>query len=228
MTRMTLPPRHLLRQGCNRNTAPSLDGGIVDLSARYAKDYPTLREVIAAGKLVQPCRRGRRPQRRITRSTTSPGCRRCPRRKRSSASASTIRTAMPSTRTARTRRNIRACSCARHAPSSAIDTPLVRPRASEQLDYEGEIVLVIGKAGRHIAESAALDHIAALTLCNEGSIRDWVRHAKFNVTQGKNFRFQRQPRAVARALHRGKRRSPTSASPRMSTASCGRTIAPAG
>src|SRR5258708_2817168 len=66
-------------------------------------------------------------------------------------------------------------------------TPLVRPRASAQLDYEGELVLIIGKAGRHIAESAALDHIAAVTLCNEGTIRDWVRHAKFNVTQGKNF-----------------------------------------
>jgi 2-keto-4-pentenoate hydratase/2-oxohepta-3-ene-1,7-dioic acid hydratase in catechol pathway len=66
-------------------------------------------------------------------------------------------------------------------------TPLVRPRASSQLDYEGEVVLIIGKAGRHIAESAALDHIAAVTLCNEGTIRDWVRHAKFNVTQGKNF-----------------------------------------
>jgi 2-keto-4-pentenoate hydratase/2-oxohepta-3-ene-1,7-dioic acid hydratase in catechol pathway len=67
------------------------------------------------------------------------------------------------------------------------NTPLVRPRASPQLDYEGEVVLVIGKAGRHIPQSAALDHIAAVTLCNEGTIRDWVRHAKFNVTQGKNF-----------------------------------------
>ena len=44
-----------------------------------------------------------------------------------------------------------------------------------------------GKAGRHIAEKDALSHIAALSLCNEGTIRDWVRHAKFNVTQGKNF-----------------------------------------
>jgi 2-keto-4-pentenoate hydratase/2-oxohepta-3-ene-1,7-dioic acid hydratase in catechol pathway len=67
------------------------------------------------------------------------------------------------------------------------DTPLVRPRASAQLDYEGELALVIGKAGRHIPQDAALDHIAAITLCNEGTIRDWVRHAKFNVTQGKNF-----------------------------------------
>ncbi|MBL8567628.1 MAG: fumarylacetoacetate hydrolase family protein [Phreatobacter sp.] len=65
--------------------------------------------------------------------------------------------------------------------------PLVRPKASNKLDYEGEVTLVIGKAGRHIAEKDALDHVAAVTLCNEGTIRDWVRHAKFNVTQGKNF-----------------------------------------
>lgn len=64
---------------------------------------------------------------------------------------------------------------------------LVRPPESPQLDYEGEIVIVIGKGGRRISEAAALDHIAALSLCNEGTIRDWVRHAKFNVTQGKNF-----------------------------------------
>lgn len=67
------------------------------------------------------------------------------------------------------------------------DEPLVRPTVSEQLDYEGEIVLVLGKGGRHIAEADALDHIGAITLCNEGSVRDWMRHAKFNVTQGKNF-----------------------------------------
>ncbi len=64
---------------------------------------------------------------------------------------------------------------------------IVRPTASSHFDYEGEVVLVIGKAGRHIEQSAALDHIAAVTLCNEGSLRDWLRHAKFNVTQGKNF-----------------------------------------
>lgn len=67
------------------------------------------------------------------------------------------------------------------------DAPLVRPPDSLQLDYEGEIVIVIGKGGRRIAETDALGHIAALSLCNEGTIRDWVRHAKFNVTQGKNF-----------------------------------------
>ena len=65
--------------------------------------------------------------------------------------------------------------------------PLIRPPESMQLDYEGEIVIVIGKGGRRISEAESLSHIAALTLCNEGTLRDWVRHAKFNVTQGKNF-----------------------------------------
>jgi 2-keto-4-pentenoate hydratase/2-oxohepta-3-ene-1,7-dioic acid hydratase in catechol pathway len=64
---------------------------------------------------------------------------------------------------------------------------MVRPPESEQLDYEGEVTIVIGKGGRRIACEDAYDHIAALTLCNEGTIRDWVRHAKFNVTQGKNW-----------------------------------------
>ncbi len=74
-------------------------------------------------------------------------------------------------------------------PSSFVghDVPLTRPTVSEQLDYEGEVVVVIGKGGRHVAEADALDHIAALSICNEGTVRDWVRHAKFNVTQGKNF-----------------------------------------
>jgi len=67
------------------------------------------------------------------------------------------------------------------------DRPLIRPRVSDKLDYEGEIAIVIGKGGRHISQDKAYDHIAAMTLCNEGTLRDWVRHAKFNVTQGKNF-----------------------------------------
>ena len=65
--------------------------------------------------------------------------------------------------------------------------PLTRPPESHQLDYEGEIVVVIGTRGRRIPEAKARDHIAGVTVGNEGTIRDWVRHAKFNVTQGKNW-----------------------------------------
>ena len=75
------------------------------------------------------------------------------------------------------------------APDSLVghQGTIVRPRESEQLDYEGEIALVIGRAGRRIAPEAALAHVAGATLCNEGTIRDWMRHGKFNVTQGKNW-----------------------------------------
>lgn len=65
--------------------------------------------------------------------------------------------------------------------------PIVRPPESEQLDYEGEIAIVIGEGGRRIPRETAENHIAALTCLNEGTIRDWLRHGKFNVTQGKNF-----------------------------------------
>ncbi len=64
---------------------------------------------------------------------------------------------------------------------------IVLPKESEQLDYEGEIALVIGRAGRRIAAEHAMEHVAGVTLCNEGTIRDWMRHGKFNVTQGKNW-----------------------------------------
>lgn len=67
------------------------------------------------------------------------------------------------------------------------DSHLLRPLESEQLDYEGEIAIIIGRTGRRIAQEHAEAHIAGLTCLNEGTIRDWVRHGKFNVTQGKNF-----------------------------------------
>lgn len=70
---------------------------------------------------------------------------------------------------------------------TAHECPLIRPPESQQLDYEGEIVVIIGKGGRRIPEDRAYEHIAGLSIMNEGTLRDWIRHAKFNVTQGKNF-----------------------------------------
>jgi 2-keto-4-pentenoate hydratase/2-oxohepta-3-ene-1,7-dioic acid hydratase in catechol pathway len=63
---------------------------------------------------------------------------------------------------------------------------LVRPPESDRLDYEGEIAIVIGKGGRRIAQSAALDHIAGYACYNEGSVRDWQRHSGQYIP-GKNF-----------------------------------------
>jgi 5-carboxymethyl-2-hydroxymuconate isomerase len=64
---------------------------------------------------------------------------------------------------------------------------LVRPPESAELDYEGEIVMVIGKGGRRIRQEDWRQHVFGWTLGNEGTIRDWVRHGKFNVTPGKNW-----------------------------------------
>ncbi len=75
------------------------------------------------------------------------------------------------------------------APNSLVGSGqnLVRPKISEQLDYEGEIAIVIGRDCKHVAKDDALGVIAGITLANEGTIRDWTRHGQFNVTQGKNF-----------------------------------------
>ena len=64
---------------------------------------------------------------------------------------------------------------------------ILRPRVSAMLDYEIEIGLIIGRPGRYIAREDALSHIAGVTIVNEGTLRDWLVHAKLNVTQGKNF-----------------------------------------
>jgi 2-keto-4-pentenoate hydratase/2-oxohepta-3-ene-1,7-dioic acid hydratase in catechol pathway len=68
----------------------------------------------------------------------------------------------------------------------AAGAPLIRPRESERLDYEGELAVVIGKAGRRIAKADALDHIAGYSIFNDASVRDWQRHNS-QFTPGKNF-----------------------------------------
>lgn len=69
---------------------------------------------------------------------------------------------------------------------SAHNEDILDPKAGEQFDYEGELVAVIGKAGRHISEDNALDHIVGYTIMNEGSVRDWMAMGTQN-TPAKNF-----------------------------------------
>jgi 2-keto-4-pentenoate hydratase/2-oxohepta-3-ene-1,7-dioic acid hydratase in catechol pathway len=64
--------------------------------------------------------------------------------------------------------------------------PIVLPPESNQLDYEGEIAIVIGKGGRRISKEKAWEHIAGYSPYNDGSIRDWQRHT-VQFTAGKNF-----------------------------------------
>jgi len=64
--------------------------------------------------------------------------------------------------------------------------PLVKPAVSDQFDYEGELAVVIGKEGRHIPASRALEHVAGYSCYNEGSVRDWQRHTS-QFLAGKSF-----------------------------------------
>src|SRR5260221_2111150 len=153
-----------------------VEGGVVDLSARFAKDYPTLREAIAAGALTK---------------LAEDAARRSPDH---ALDAITWLTPIPAPekiicigvnypdRNAEYKDGQDAPkfpSMFMRTPRSFVghNTPLVRPRASAQLDYEGEVALATVKAGRHIPESAALGHIAAIALSNEAATRDWCGRA---------------------------------------------------
>ena len=54
------------------------------------------------------------------------------------------------------------------------------------LDFEGELAVIIGKHGRHIPQDEAFNHIASYSIINDGSVRDWQRHA-IQFCSGKNF-----------------------------------------
>lgn len=62
--------------------------------------------------------------------------------------------------------------------------PIVLPRVSDRFDFEGEVAIMIGKAGRHIAVKDAMSHIAGYSIVMDGSLRDYQKHS---VTAGKNF-----------------------------------------
>lgn len=66
------------------------------------------------------------------------------------------------------------------------NAPMIRPSASGSLDYECELAVIIGKGGRHIERTGAMDHVAGYSCFNDGSVRDWQRHTS-QFTPGKNF-----------------------------------------
>ena len=66
------------------------------------------------------------------------------------------------------------------------NAPMVRPSFSDTLDYEAELMVIIGKGGRHIAEAEALDHVFGYSIFNDGSVREFQRKSS-QWTPGKNF-----------------------------------------
>ena len=64
--------------------------------------------------------------------------------------------------------------------------PILRPAVSDQLDFEGELAVIVGRRGRYIAAEQALEHVAGYSIYNDASIREWQRHTH-QYTPGKNF-----------------------------------------
>jgi 2-keto-4-pentenoate hydratase/2-oxohepta-3-ene-1,7-dioic acid hydratase in catechol pathway len=161
------------------------DKGIVDAASRLGSRFPDLRSVIAAGQLGELENLAKAPidlalaDVRLLKPIPNPGKILCVGVNYADRAAeykdNSERPKYPSIFV--------------RFPASLVahEEPIVRPPESKQLDYEGEVALVIGRRARRIPEADAISCAMGYTICNEGTIRDWLRHGKFNVTPGKNF-----------------------------------------
>jgi 2-keto-4-pentenoate hydratase/2-oxohepta-3-ene-1,7-dioic acid hydratase in catechol pathway len=158
-----------------------VDGGLFDLGARVGARYPTLRAALAGDALGEISRSaGAKPDLALAQATLLPPI---------PAPDKIVCIGL----------NYRA-----HAAEAGLKVPdnpslflrltntlvahggaLVRPSASSDMDYEGELAVVIGRAGRHIAAAQALEHVAGYACFNDGSLRDF--QFKHSVAVGKNF-----------------------------------------
>lgn len=160
------------------------DGGIVDLGKRLESKYPALIDLIRAGALAEARAAGGAPEHKpndVEFVPPVPGTEKI--------ICIGINYPERADEYKGEREKPKYPNLFVRFPGSFVghDGALVRPKVSEKFDYEGEIVLVIGREGRHIPREKAHEHIFGMTLGNEGSVRDWIRHGTVNVTQGKNF-----------------------------------------
>jgi 2-keto-4-pentenoate hydratase/2-oxohepta-3-ene-1,7-dioic acid hydratase in catechol pathway len=158
--------------------------GIVDLTRRIGKKYPDLRALIAGNGLAQAqkiAKAAKKPDFKLARITLlpvipNPGKIVCVGLNYEEHRAETGRD-----KTENPALFIRVAES-----QVAHGQPIVMPRESTNLDFEGEIAVIIGKRGRRISEEDSWKHIAGYACYNDGSVRDWQRHT-LQWTAGKNF-----------------------------------------
>lgn len=158
-----------------------VDGGVIDLAKRLK--YPDLHSVIAAGALAEAAAAAKGAQPDATLAQISflpvlpnPGKIICVGLNYKAHREETGR-----------KETDNPALFVRFADSQTAHLqPLVKPKASDMLDYEGELAVIIGKAGRHVPEDKALGIIAGYSCYNDGSVRDWQNHT-IQWTAGKNF-----------------------------------------
>ncbi|MGY2046655.1 fumarylacetoacetate hydrolase family protein [Methylobacterium sp. JK268] len=157
--------------------------GVIDLGQRYGTRWPTLRAVLAAGGLAQVERefQDAAPDLPWEGLTLAPVI---PNPDKIICIGLNYRDHVAETGRTETEKP---ALFARFAGSQVGHLqPLVKPAVSDEFDYEGELAVVIGKGGRHIAPADALAHVAGYACYNEGSVRDWQRHTS-QFLAGKTF-----------------------------------------
>ena len=171
------------RRGNERGWGAVIDGGIVEMGRRAPK-YPDLKSAIAAGALAE-CEKAAKGAKADT-----------------ALSDVTFELPLPNAEkifcvgrnypeyheVAEMNARPKYPSIVPRWPSSfaAHNGAILKPKASEQLDFEGELAVVIGTRGRHVPAERAFDHIVGYTCLNEGSVRDWQGYGTQNCP-GKNF-----------------------------------------
>jgi 2-keto-4-pentenoate hydratase/2-oxohepta-3-ene-1,7-dioic acid hydratase in catechol pathway len=159
------------------------DGGVIDLRRRLGDRCPTLRALLATGNLadVEGMARNRRPDLLLEQLKLAPVI---PDPDKIICVGLNYRDHV--TETGRTVTE-KPALFARFAGSQVGHLqPLVKPRVSDEFDYEGELAVIIGKAGRYIPADHALEYVAGYSCYNEGSVRDWQRHTS-QYLAGKTF-----------------------------------------
>jgi 2-keto-4-pentenoate hydratase/2-oxohepta-3-ene-1,7-dioic acid hydratase in catechol pathway len=159
------------------------DSGVIDLGSRLGSRWPTLRALLAAGAVAEAERIARDaapdfPLEGLQFAPVIPDPDKiiCVGLNYRDHVAETGRTVTPNP-----------ALFGRYAGSQIGHLqPLIKPKVSDEFDYEGELAVIIGKEGRHISPERALEYVAGYSCYNEGSVRDWQRHTS-QYLAGKTF-----------------------------------------
>ena len=194
-----------VRVGKKETYGAVVAGGLVDLGKKFGKKWPTLRLALLGGGLakLKAYAKGRKPDIKDGKFAWMP------------VIPDTLRIFCAGV-------NYREHRAETGRPDTAHPTiftrfaytqigheqPMLKPKESERLDWEGELAIVIGKKGRRIARASAMSHVAGYACYNDGSVRDYQRHTS-QFTPGKNFvgtggfGLSRAPAAPAGPLYQG-------------------------
>ena len=171
------------RKGKRFSWGAVVDGGIVDLGKRLEGRYPSLRSALEKGALpkVRKALKGAKVSFKLDAVTLLPPIPRADKIILVGLNYEEHRKETGRDKTARpvlfTRFN---------NTQIGHNQPLIKPRASDKFDYEGELAVIIGKSGRAVSEAVALSHVAGYSCYHDGSVRDWQFHTS-QFTPGKNF-----------------------------------------